>query len=148
MSYGLKARIRNAALADASLLTLLGTASPASLRWYDTQLPQGSSFPAMVVQVISNPKVYTNAGRLRTSFARVQFTAWADQTSGGATALGLIEQAMQTFLDGLDLVGIPGLVQYSNQIVGKRDGFYAQTQPAKFWLVLDVKMFWNDSISS
>jgi hypothetical protein len=148
MSYGLKSRIRNAALQDAALLGLLGTVSPATLRWYDMQLLQGATFPAMVVQVISDPKVYANAGRLRTSFARVQFTAWADQTAGGASALGLIEQAMQTFLDGLNLVGIPGMVQYSNQIVGKRDGFYAQTQPAKFWLVLDVKMFWNDSISS
>lgn len=147
MSYGLKERIRNAALSDATLLALFGTVSPASLRWYDTQLLPGSAFPAMVVQVISDPEMTANAGPLPTSFARVQFTAWADQTSAGAEALQAIHYAMVQFFATLNLTSAGGL-HGPNRIVGKRDGFYAQTQPAKLLLLIDAMIFWDHTISS
>jgi hypothetical protein len=148
MSLGLKARIRNAALADVTLLGLLGTVSPASLRWFDTQLLQGAAFPAVVVMVVSNPETTTNQGALPTTFARVQYTIWCDDTSAGATQMVSIINGLYAFFKTLNLIGMEGLTQYPNRVVLERDGLYAQTQPPKLQHTMDVMQFWNNTIDS
>jgi Protein of unknown function (DUF3168) len=139
----LKDKIRAAAIATPALTALLGT-NP--FRFFDTQLPQGSAFPAVVVQIISGGKSYALNTRLATGFSRVQFTIWSTNTAAGYASQAALEIALANFLDGLNLVGIAGLSQYSNIIVDTRDGFYAQTQPGNPLKQIDAMIFSNDSL--
>jgi len=122
---------------------LLGT-NP--FRWYDTQLAQGSAFPAVVAQIISSSKTYNVAGRMTNGNSRVQFTIWSTNTGSGMTARANVESALATFLDGLNLIGIPGLLQYPNYIVGARDGWVALPQPGNPLKLIDAMVFSNDSL--
>jgi hypothetical protein len=143
MATDLKERIRLAAIATPALTAVLGT-NP--FRWYDTRLVQGSAFPAVVAQVISNVKSYVFGGRLPNSHSRVQFTLWAQNTSAGITALGNLERTVGTFLDSLNLIGISGLLQYPNRIVLARDGFVPTPEPGNSLRLIDVMMASNDSL--
>ena len=143
MPTPLKDRIRAAAIATPALTSLLGT-NP--FRWYDTQLSQGSAFPAVVVQIISSAKTYNVAGRMPNGNNRVQFTIWGANTAAGMAAMANVETALATFLDGLNLVGIPGLIQYQNLIVGARDGWVALPQPGNPLRLIDAMCYSNDSL--
>lgn len=144
MSTPLKDRIRSAAILTPALTALLGT-NP--FRWYDTQLRQGSLFPAVVVQFISTPgNSYSLTGRMQNSQTRVQYTIWGQNTSTGVAQVAAVEDALATFWDSLNLIGIPGLVQYPNYIVAARDGFVAAPQPGNMLRLIDVMMTNNDSL--
>jgi len=145
MATPLKDKIRAAAIATPALTAILGT-NP--FRWFDTQLVQGSAFPAVVVQIISDAEVYTMNRRLNGvgGPTRVQYTLWGVNTAAGQTALANLEAALQEFWDGLDLVGVPGLTQYSNHIVGARDGFVALPKPGNMLRLIDVMTFSNASL--
>lgn len=136
----LKDKLRTAAAAYAPLTALLG-ASP--FRWYDTQLVQKSAFPAIVAQVISDPKSYVFGGRLPTSFARVQFVIWDIDSQR-------IETVKSTLFDFLDTFVGDGISQSplvkGNYIVADRDGMEPQTQPPQWKRIIDAKIFNNDSI--
>ncbi len=139
-------RIRTAAIATPSLTAILGT-NP--FRWYDPQLAQGSVFPAITAQVVSDPASYVFTGRLPTSWSRYQFTLSATNTTNSQTgipALVALEAAFLTFLDSLNLLGIPGLVQYPNLVVAARDGFKAGPQPGIKQRILDVMIFANSTL--
>jgi hypothetical protein len=123
----------------ASLLGLRGDGNPAV---YEAQLAQGSTFPAIVVLQVSNPKVYSTARRLETSWYRMQFTIWA--TSGESSRAVLA--ALAAFLDQFDAIGIPGLSQYPCFIQNTREAMYVQTQPPQYQQVCDAMIFNNDSI--
>jgi len=143
MATPLKDRIRAAAIATPALTALLGT-NP--FRWYDMQLVQGSAFPAVVAQIISNTKSYVFGGRLPNSHSRVQLTLWGQNNAAGMTALANLEVALGTFFDSLNLIGVSGLLQYPNRIVGARDGFIATPQPGNPLRLIDVMMASNDSL--
>lgn len=142
----MKDRIRAAALATPALAAILGT-SP--FRWFDRQLVQGTAFPAVQVQIVSDPSDYCYTGQLPTSQSRYQFTLSALNKALGADGVpGLValEAAMNTFFNSLDLIGIPGLVQYPNRIVAARDGFKAAPSPGITQRILDVMIFANNQI--
>lgn len=143
MPTPLKDRIRSAAIATPALTALLGT-NP--FRWYDIQLVQGSALPAVVVQIISGAPVYVVAGRLSNSSTRVQFTLWGVNTAAGMASLASLESALVTFFDSLNLVGIPGLAQYQNMVVGARDGFIAIPQPGNPLRLIDAMIWSNDRL--
>lgn len=143
MATPLKDRIRAAAIATPALTALLGT-NP--FRWYDLQLVQGSTLPAVVCQIISNTKNYVVGGRLVNSHSRVQFTLWGTNNSAGTAALASLETALATFLDSLNLIGVTGLLQYPNRIVMARDGFVPTPQPGNPLRLIDVMMASNDSL--
>src|SRR5678815_1851802 len=103
------------------LVDLLGSGSPLLFRWYDTQIIQGSRFPAVTAMVISNPPTYVYTGRTYTSFSRVQFVIWGGQGASGAAAAYTTSQAIYPFVDQLNLVGVSGLVQYNNIILADRE---------------------------
>ena len=65
----LKAKLFAQASAFAELQALLGT-NP--FRWYDVQLSQTATFPAVVANQISAARQYVAGGRLSTYFARIQ----------------------------------------------------------------------------
>lgn len=146
MATPLKDRIRAAAIATPALTALLGT-NP--FRWYDTQLVQGSALPAVVVQQISGAPVYVVAGRLPNSSTRMQFTCYGVNNAAGMAALSNLVRALTSFFDTLNLVGISGLAQYQNFVVGDRDGWVAlpgpvpQGNPLR---LIDAMIFSNDSL--
>lgn len=143
MATPLKDRIRAAAIASAPITAIVGT-NP--FRWYDRQLNQGSVLPAVVVQEVSNPQQYALVGRFPTSFSRVQFTLWSVNTALGMARLAALETALLEFFESLNLVGIPGLCSYSNQVVNARDGFFATPEPGNPSRILDVMIFANDGL--
>lgn len=141
MSTTLKSRLRTAAAANAGLTALLGT----PLRMYDTQLLQGTAFPAATYQQISNPRVYVTAGRLRTSWVRMQFNIYG--SGSDSSNADSVQRALEAFLgtwSGGN--GIPGLVAYPNYVEGDRDFGIAQTQPLTFMRIVDVMIFNNDGL--
>lgn len=144
MSTSLKARLYTAALLDAGLLALLATGSPAVMRWYDQQLPQGATFPAIVVQQISNPRDYATTGRMPTGFTRMQFRVFG--TGNDSQGANAVVDALANFLDGFAGSGIAGLAQYSNLIVADRDAGIANTQPLTYQRIVDAMIFSNDNL--
>lgn len=146
MSTPVKDRIRAAAIATPALVSILGT-SP--FRWYDKTLVQGSVFPAVQVQTVSDPSSYVYAGMLPTSWGRWQFTLSAINRAVGSDSIpGLValEDALKTFLNSLNLVGVTGLVQYPNLIVAARDGYKPAPQPGIAQRILDVMIFANTTL--
>ena len=140
----LKAKLFAAALLNPSLVYLIGGGSPLLLNWYDQQLPQYATFPAVVVQQISDPQMYATSGRIPTSWARMQFTVYGTGTdSQNANA---IVAALTSFLDTFNGDGVTGRSQSPNYVVGDRDMGVAQTQPLTYMRVLDTRIFWNPNV--
>lgn len=137
----LKANIRTAAAAFSGLTSLLGT-SP--FRWYDERLLQGSGLPAVVVTIISGSPTYVVTGRLATGWSRVSFTIWG--STPGSSNASLVESQLLLFLDQINLIGIPGLVQYPSNVVMQRDAMYAQCDPPIYQRIIDAQIFNNDSL--
>ncbi len=127
------------------LRTLLGAGSPLIFRWYDTTLKQNATYPSVVMQEISNAPAYILAARLNTSFARFQFTIWGGQYSAGVNAADAVSDAMLPFFDQLNLVSIPGLVQYNNIVMSNRRAVYVQTDQPIYQRVIDVRIFSKDA---
>ncbi len=145
MSTTLKARLRSAVLLDAGLMAILASGSPAVLRWHDVQLPQGATFPAVVVQMISNPRTYAVSGRLPTGFSRMQFNVFGTGTD--SQEADQVVTALAKFLDQFSGgTGVTGKSQYSNLIVADRDAGVAQTQPLTYQRILDAMIFSDDSL--
>lgn len=141
----LKVKLSTAALGFAGLTRLLGGTNPNLFRWYDTQLVAGRNgwgWPAIVVQIISNPSDYAVNRRMATSFARVQFTIWSTDPIVNEA----VEQELLAFLDQFNAAGITGLSQNSNLVVNERDGMLPNEQPPQFQKFIDVKIFDNDLV--
>jgi Protein of unknown function (DUF3168) len=139
----IKERLYAAARLDAGLAALLGSGSPVVLRWFDIRLEQGTTFPAVVVTQISNPRTYAVSGRLPTGFSRIQFDVYG--TGNDSQEADAIVTALAKFLDGFSGgTGVTGKSQYSNLIVADRDAGIAQTQPLTYRRIVDAQIFMND----
>lgn len=140
----IKAKIFAAASSYAPLVALLKNGA-GKFRWYDTQLDQGSEFPAVVVQVISNPKDYAFQNPVTTSWYRVQFTIWdhavVGQTGVSSGSVDVVFQNMLAFFAQLNLIGIPELRCYPNLVMGSREGLDASLEPPAYLRTVDVRMF-------
>lgn len=141
----LESRIRSAAAANPALAALLTAGSPAVFRWYDTTLQPGSTLPAVVAQVISNPANYAVNTRLGTSFARIQLTVWGGQSSAGAAAVDSVAGALFSFFDGLNMTAISRTGQQNNFVVGNRKAVYFQEDTPIHQRVIDVQIFGDES---
>jgi hypothetical protein len=133
----LKAKLFAQASAFAELQALLGT-NP--FRWYDVQLSQTATFPAVVANQISAARQYVAGGRLSTYFARIQLTVYGagNDSQNAAAVVAALEDFLAVF--NASAVTAPA---YSNQIVSDRDFGIAQTQPLTYMRILDVMVF-ND----
>ena len=138
MSTPLETKLITAIAADPALPALLGS------RVYDTQLAQGSPFPALVVQSISSGKSYTYEGRNPLSRDRVQFTIWGGQFSTGSAAADTVLDALESFLDTFSAVGNPA--QFPNQISMERRGVFPQTDGPIFQRLMDVFIYNDNSL--
>ena len=139
MSTTLEAKLRAQASAYAPLTALLGS-SP--FPWYDTQLKQGSTPPAIRVLLVSNPQVYCNVGRLPTSFARVQFQIWDTDPQRGRA----VEAALFGFFDTFNAVGPSGLPSYPVEVIDVRGGYYPLAEPPYFLRDVDARIFQNQNL--
>jgi hypothetical protein len=138
----LKAMIYAAARQDAGLQALLLGGSPPIFNFWDTQLAQGSLFPAVVVNLVSNPRDYATTGRLPTSWARVQFTVYG--TGNDSKNADLVVAALIAFLDTFNAAtGSPGAIANPTYVLGDRDGGIAITQPMTYQRFVDARIFWN-----
>jgi hypothetical protein len=143
MSSSLKTKLLTQAAANAGLIALLGS-SP--FRWYDNQFLQGSGYPAVVVQIISNPNMHVATGRLPTSWTRVQFTIWGGPSDAGTQACETVIAALKAFLLTFNGTGIAGLVAYPNEIVNIRDAFCPQPDPGIFQKQMDAMIYSNETV--
>ncbi len=147
------AALNYSALAGSPLVTayplrdLLGSGSPLIFRWYDSQLIQGSKFPAVSAFVVSNPPTYCFTGRTAQNFGRIQFVIWGGQGAAGAASAQSVADAMYPFFDQLALYGVTGLVQYSNIIMLDREAVFPQTDTLIYQRIMDVKIFSADTIT-
>jgi|SRR5580658_4439672 hypothetical protein len=132
--------IRAAAGAYAPLTSLLGVGS--AIRISTLQLIQGGPFPGIALQLISNPSDYVVNTRLATSTARVQHTVFG-MTPGGNNAWAVV-QALRTFYDQFNAIGISGLSTYPTRIVGVTELGIPETQPQTFLIRLDAMIFYNE----
>ncbi len=141
MAQTLQQKLFAGAQAFPQLAAILG-ASP--FRWYDTQLRQGTAFPAVVVTQISNPKVYAFQARVWTSWYRMQFDVWAVPDSAAADAVIGI---MLAFFAQFNAIGIPGLSQYPNLVEDAgRGSLQASLEPPVYKRTVEVRIFNNDTI--
>jgi hypothetical protein len=127
------------------LRTLLGSGSPLVFRWYDTTLKQNVTYPAVVMQEISNAPTYVYAARLNRSFSRFQFTIWGGQYAAGVTAADQVSDAMLPFFDQLNLYFTPGLLQYNNIVLSNRRAVFTATDQPIYQRVMDVRIFSQDA---
>lgn len=133
----LKAQLYTAAAANSGLTALLGTPP----RWFDEQLEQGSTFPAVTVTMISNPQDYSLLGPLATSWVRVQFSIYgAGNDSENANA---VADALFSFIQTFDALGLPNSPSRPNYVVGDRDFGIAQTNPLTYMRIVDYQLFVN-----
>lgn len=98
--------------------------------------------PAVAVQQVGGSPTYALAGRLPTGFTRVQFTVWDTDPERGRA----VESAILSFLDQLNLIGIPGLAQYPCMVVSQREGMFTTPQPPGHLVYLDAQIFSNDNL--
>lgn len=139
----LESKIEQAIFAFAPLASLLAKRLDNNPAVYDTQLQQGSAFPAIVQQLISGGQQYTLEHRLSTSFNRVQFTIWAPNPETART----IEQQLYAFLDGFNPAGVASRLQAApNFVVLTRQGMYTNTQPPQYWRINDALIFDNSAV--
>lgn len=135
----IEAKLRTAAAAFPALTVYIGT-SP--MRWYDTQLDQGSEYPAVTVRQISNPKMYSYSARMGLSQYRIQFTVWDTDAERGRSVQAEIEAMLDTF----NAIGQPGLSQYPCRVVNALGGMYPQSEPPVFQRIVDAMIWNNDSL--
>jgi hypothetical protein len=139
MSTPLEVKLRSQASVFPSLLAILGTIP---FRWYRDQLQQGSVYPAIVVQLISDPKSYVLTGRMPTSWARVQFTIWDTDPERIPTT----ESALLDFFDVFNGVGPGNLPSYPVEVVNTRETTVPNPEPKRFTRMLDAMIFSNDTL--
>lgn len=141
MSLSLLAQLRAGALAFPGLTALLGGTNPNVFRWSDTQLDQGTAFPAVVATLISAPAMYSFSNRMQTNWNRVQFDIWGYDPE----AAYIVQQQLAAFLDNFNGYGIANLPQYANQIMNVRKVLWPDTQPPQFQLIIDARIFFNST---
>lgn len=139
----LKAKLFTSASADAGLRALLLNGSV--MQWGDVQLAQQwdlSTHSAVTVFLVSNPKDYTAAGPMYTSWTRVQFTIFGHgNDSENAEA---VANALFAWL--LTITTLTEDQTPNNYVVGDRDFGIAQTQPLTYQRILDVMMLVDESL--
>jgi hypothetical protein len=106
------------------------------------QLPQAqATFPAVVANQVSRPRMYVTNGRLSTSFATMQLTVYGSgNDSENASA---VVAALEDFFKVFNATAVASAPAFPNRILRDKDGGIAQTQPLTYQRFVDVEIF-ND----
>lgn len=134
----LKAKLFTQASVFPALTALLGT-NP--FRWFDEQLPQSATFPAIVVFLIDDPSDYVIGGEMSTSWQMLQFTVYG--TGNDSVNASLVVAALKSFLRVFNAYSSRPLPAYANRVTGNRDGGIADTQPLTYQRFVTAKIL-ND----
>lgn len=138
----IETKLYNAAAADVGLQALLGT-NP--FRLFDTQLDQGSAFPALVMQEISSPRNYVMEGQPTLARYRVQFTIWGGQFSQGRDDCDSVRDALYAFL--ADNFSAVGNGQIANQVASDMRVLEPRTDGPIYKRIVDAFIYSDDSLS-
>ncbi len=106
--------------------------------------PQGSVFPWITLQVISDAPTYVVNAQLSTSWTRVQaliFGTGVDPSNAQA-----VLAAWQQFLNATPFDGITGRSIAPNMAQTAQEIGIVQTQPMTFQIRMDVKIFNNSTL--
>lgn len=142
MSTSLETKLRTAALAFPGLTSLLGGNTQNTFRWYDTQLRQGTVYPAIVVTMVSDSSDYVFTGILATSFSRVQFEVWDTDPEHAY----IVQQQLEAFLLQFNAYGLPNSPANANFVLNRQKKLYADTQPPQWQRITDVRIFNNSTL--
>lgn len=147
-TVSLEARIRNAAQQDVILAGLLTSGSV--FRWCtQDNLIQGltaGNKPAVVTKLISNPSMNVAAGRMPTSWARVQFTIWGGQYTAGAQAAEDVGAALKAFLNTLNLSAGNNTISQPNYVANERGMNFPATDTPIYQKIIDGMIWSNDTV--
>ena len=139
----LKAKLFASASVNAGLQAFLLNGS--TFQWGDVQLPQQwdlTNHSAVTVFQVSGPPDYTAAGPMYTGWYRMQFTIYGHgNDSENATG---VAQALKAWL--LTITTLTQNQTPNNYVVGNQDRGIAQTQPLTYLRLVDVMMFYDESI--
>ena len=138
-STPIEQKLRTQALAFPGLTALLGS-SP--FRWYDVQLVQGSAFPAVTVQMVSNTDSYVNTGRQNSGFSRIQFTIWDTDP----VRMRQVEDQLTAFMAVFNGAVPQNLPAYANYFVMRKQFLIADPTKPLYQRICDVNIFNSDSI--
>ena len=106
--------------------------------------PQGSVFPWITLQVISDSPTYAFNTRLATSWTRVQALIFGTGTDPSNAQAVLA--AWQDFLDATPFNGIAGQSIANNIAQGAVELGIVQTQPMTFQIRMDAMIFNNSTL--
>lgn len=142
MSTSIETKLRTAALAFPGLTGLLGGNTSNTFRWYDTGLKQGTTFPSIVLSLVSDPSDYVFTGVLATSFCRVQFEIWDTDPEHAQ----LVQNQLEAFLLQFNGYGLTNSPANANFILNRMKRTYPDTQPVLWQRITDVRVFNNSTL--
>lgn len=103
-------------LADASLAVLIGA------RFYDAELPEGATYPAITLQRISSIPEYSLRGQEGQELARFQITVHADCHLKAMQTASHVRRIIRLFPRGVFPGGIKfGFMQQTNEVAMGRE---------------------------
>ncbi len=145
MATSLEAKLQTALQATPAVTSLLSTRPDGKASIFEMQEYQGTAFPALVYFLVSAPNVYATLYRMQTVTSRVQFTIWDTDPERARQ----VEAALIAFLDTFNAVSpctnFIGTVPQPVQVVNRRQGGNAQTQPLTYWRTLDAMILNNET---
>jgi hypothetical protein len=138
MQTSLEVKLRNAALGNATLVSLLGS-SP--FRWFGPQAPPGLAFPSVEVQQVSQVPQYSTTALLISAQYRMQFTIWDEDLERARSVKNAIIQFLTTFNAYSTSSAQP---LQPNRVLNARLGkSQAATDPITWWITVDA-LIWNN----
>ena len=147
MSTTLETKLQTAMQATLALTSLLALRPDGKAAIFEMQEYQGTTFPSVTFQLISTVNAYATRYRMQTATSRVQFTVWDTDPERARS----VETAIINFLDTFNAVSpatnFIGTVPQPVQVVNRRQGGNAQTQPLTFWRTLDAIILNNETLN-
>jgi hypothetical protein len=121
------------------------TAAAVTNRIYPVRVPQGLTFPAIVLTQITREANETKTGYSITDVARVQVTILADTATEAMTIAELVREAMSPVLPAIyNTIYVSNIAFLDEQILIDDDG----DELGVFYIAQDYNVHFNNSIIS
>ena len=127
------------------LINDVDTAAAVTNRIYPVRVPQGLTFPAIVLTQITREANETKTGYSITDVARVQVTILADTATEAMTIAELVREAMSPVLPAIyNTIYVSNIAFLDEQILIDDDG----DELGVFYIAQDYNVHFNNSIIS